>query len=176
MRRALAAAALVLALVPALAACPPPIEPDPDPNGPPAPDRFASAECDPATTNPAADVQIGVGYGAFEPASEEVALPIVEVDGAHYAYFSVRVLYMRLSGVCLQYRLDLADPDQPAEAVSFDRFLLDLDVDPEGGGILRGIAAPIEDPVAISHRRALLVVDAGDGLTSGHGESHATFE
>lgn len=167
---------LALALVPALAACPPPSEVDAGPNGPPAPDRFASTECDPATTNPAALVEVGVGYGEFSPAAEDVVLPVIEVEGASYAYFSVRARYMGVSDVCLQYRLDLAEPDQPSEAVSFDRFPLTLDIDPEGGGIVRGLAAPIEDRAAVSRRRALLVVDASDGLTSGHAESNAIFQ
>lgn len=166
----------VLGLALAVAACPPPAEPPPDGDGPPAPDRFETTECDPATSNPAADVRIGVGYGEFTPADESAVLPIVDVDGATFAYFSVHVRYTHLTDVCLVYRLDLAEPDQPAEAVSFDRFRLTLDVDPEGGGMVRGLAAPIEDPAAVSGRRALLVVDVGDGLVSGHAESHATFQ
>lgn len=176
MKCAVKRAAALLGLGLLLSACPPPPEPEPDPNAPPDPHRFPTAECDPATTNPAALVQVGVGFGEFIPADESTPLPIVDVDGVPFAYFSVRILYTRLSEVCLQYRLDLADPDQPAEAVSFDRHLLDPEVFAEGGGIVRGLAAPIEDPGAVSHRRALFVVDVGDGYTSGHTEAFATFE
>jgi hypothetical protein len=144
--------------------------------GPPAPDRFATTECTTTTTNPAAEVIAGVGFAEFEAAAEETVMPVVDVDGLSYAYFSVRVRFTELSGVCLQYRLDIAEPDEPNEALAFDRYLLDLEPDPAGGGIVRGIAAQVEDPDAVSGKRVLLVLDVADGTISGTTQAFATLQ
>lgn len=172
-RRAMMAAVTIVC---AIASCAPVDEPPPD-DGPPPPDRFTTEECDTSTTNPAAEIDVGVGFGAFETAEENGdPIPILAIDGVSYAYFSIQVRHTALENVCVQYRLDVAEPDEPNEALAFDRYLLDLEPTPPRGGIVRGIAAKIETPEAVSGKRAFFVVDASDGLVSGHLERFATFE
>ena len=175
LRRVAGVAALVVAVCACVCACDG-APPDVVDAGPPPPDQFTTTECATTTTNPAAEVIAGVGFGEFDPAAEEDVLPVVEIDGLSYAYFSVHIRFTSLAGVCVQYRLDIAEPDEPNEALAFDRYLVDLEPDPDGGGLVRGIAAQIEDPAAVSGKRALLVIDVADGVVSGSTQTLATLQ